>query len=263
MRAARSSLDLLVVIALALVGLVAALIPLDAWIRALLLAPLVLAVSGYAILAALFPNGGLPRGERLVYAVGLSIAATTLGGIAVQIVFDLDRSIWALLLTVITAGAAALALRRRGWSWPGSRTATAGQNGSGLALPGVLPILVLTAALAIAVVAVAISSAGAKRERDAYRFTALWMQPVERASGPGSAVAIGVDNRQGATARYRLVIRQGRTTLVRRKLVLPAGGRFRLRVPTAPIAPTEPVAAELHRNGELLRRVNLESESTP
>jgi len=41
MRTARSSLDLLAAIALALAGLVAALIPLETWLRVVLLAPLV------------------------------------------------------------------------------------------------------------------------------------------------------------------------------------------------------------------------------
>ncbi|MGH2938056.1 MAG: DUF1616 domain-containing protein [Solirubrobacterales bacterium] len=260
MRTARSSLDLSAAIALALAGLAAALIPLDPWARVVLLAPLALAVSGYALLAALLPAEELPPGERLVYSVALSLVATTLGGIAVQLVFDLDRTAWAILLAAVTIAAAALALRRRGrLEIPRS---SAEEHRPRLALPGLLSSLAVGTALAIAVAAVAISSAGAKRERDGYEFTALWAQPAERAAGAGQAVAIGVDNHQGAPARYRLVVRQGASMLVKRKLVLADGGRFRFRLPASAISPADPVTVSLHRNGEVFRHVYLES-ATP
>lgn len=262
MRMPRSSLDLPAAIALALAGLAAALIPLDPWIRVVLLAPLVLVVCGYAILAALLPDEDLPPGERLVYAVALSLAATAIGGIVVQLVFDLDRTAWAILLAVVTIAAATAGLLRRGQPRPDQLNAGERSLGPRLPLPGLLSSLAVAAAVAVAVVAVGISSAGAKRERDRYRFTALWAQPAERASGPGAAVAIGVDNHQGATARYRLVVRQGGATIVKRKLVLPAAGRFRLRVPASPISPASPVAVSLHRNGEVFRHVYLENASS-
>jgi uncharacterized membrane protein len=262
MRKARSSLDLLATIALALVGLLAALIPLDAWLRVLLLSPLVLVASGYAILAALLPDRELPGGERVVYSVGLSIAATALGGIVVQLAVELERTVWAVLLAVLTVAAALFALRRRARDGAEPQAA-AGRTGPHLALPGVLSTLAVTGAVAIAIAAVAISSAGAKRERDAYEFTALWAQAVEPASGTGEAVAIGVDNHQGAPSRYRLVARQGGTTIAKRKLALPDAGRFRLRLQVASISPADPVAVSLHRDGAVYRRVFLESAAAP
>jgi uncharacterized membrane protein len=258
MRTARSSLDLVAAIALALAGCAAALIGLEPWIRVVLLAPLALAVCGYAILAALLPDAELSPGERLSYAVVLSLAATTLGGILVQLVLDLDRTAWAILLTVLTIAAAALALWRRGRRRPRQASGEGGARPR-LALPGPLSILALVAAVAVAVGAVAISSAGAKRERDRYEFTALWAQPAQRAVGAGQAVAIGVDNHQGATARYRLVVRQGPATLARRKLVLPDGGRFRLRLRSGPISPSAPVTVDLDRGGVVFRHVYLEN----
>jgi len=259
MRTARSSLDLLAAIALALAGLVAALIPLETWLRVVLLAPLVLGVCGDAILAALLPDRRLQGAERVVYAVALSLAATTLAGIAVQLVFELDRTAWAVLLVVVTVAAALLALWRRQRGRAEQLNADERPGGRRLALPGVLSTLAVVAALGIAVAAVSISSAGAKRERDGYRFTALWAQPVDRASGAGAAVTIGVDNHQGATARYRLVVAQGGTTIAKRTLQLPDASRWRLRVPVAPIAATDPVSATLHREGEIYRRVYLEN----
>jgi uncharacterized membrane protein len=261
MRPTRSSLDLLAAIALALVGLAAALIPLDTWFRVVLLAPLVLAACGYAILAAMLPDKQLSPGERAVYTVALSIAATTLGGIVVQLVLGLDRTVWAVLLVVLTNAAALIALRRRSRLSVEEPNAAERRIGPRLALPGFLSILAVAAALGIAVAAVAVSSAGAKRERDAYAFTALWAQPAERASGAGPAVTIGVDNHEGATARYRLVVRQGATAIAKRKLQLPDAGRWSLRVPVAPVSPADPITATLRRDGQIYRHVYLENPS--
>ncbi|MBS1676790.1 MAG: hypothetical protein JST08_05330 [Actinobacteria bacterium] len=254
MRTARSSLDLLAAIALALAGLAAALIGLPDWLRVVLLAPLALGVCGYAILAALLPDAELPPAERLVYAVVVSLVATALGGVVVGLFVALDRTVWAILLVALTIAAASVALWRRGGRAPG-----AGEGGHRLALPGPLSTLAVVAAVAVACVAVAISSAGAKRERDGYAFTALWAQPVDAVVGSGQAVAIGVDNHQGASARYRLVVRQGGATLAARGLVLANGGRFRLRVRSGAIAPADPVTVDLLRGGAVFRRVYLEN----
>lgn len=268
MRPARSSLDLVAAIALALAGCAAALIPLEAWIRVVLLVPLALGVCGYAILAALLPDAEVSPGERLVYALVASLVATTLGGIVVQLFLALDRTAWAILLAALTIAAAVLGLWRRGRRAPRGAQAAAGEGGPPderreagprLALPGPLSVLMIAAAIAVAIGAVAISSAGAKRERDGHEFTALWAQPVPRAAGAGQAVAIGVDNHQGAAARYRLLVRQGAVTLAERKLVVPDGGRFRLRVGSGPISPSNPVGVDLYRGGAPFRHVYLEN----
>lgn len=259
MRTARSSLDLLAAIALALAGLAAVLIGLEGWIRVVLLAPLALVVCGYAILAALLPEADLSPGERLAYAVGLSLTATTLGGVIVQVFLALDATAWAILLAVITTASAIVGLRRRNRPGAGRAPADERTDARRLALPGPISILLLAAAVAAAVGAVAISSAGAKRERDSYRFTALWAQPVEPSAGTQQAVAIGVDNHQGATAHYRLVVSQGGATLAERKLVVPDGDRFRLRLRAAPISPSDPVVVALHRGGAVFRQVYLEN----
>jgi uncharacterized membrane protein len=264
MRTARSSLDLMAAIAIALAGLAAALVPLEPWLRAVLLAPLVLGVCGYAVLAALLPGERLPLGERVVYAVALSVAATTLAGVVVQLVLDLDRTAWAVVLATVTVAAALLALWRRGRRL--TEELNAGERKMApvrLVLPGALSSLAVAAALALAVTAVAISSAGAQRERDGYSFTALWVRPAERAAGTGAAVTVGVDNHQGATARYRLVAEQGGEVLARRKLQLADGARWRLRLPVAPISRLDPVAVALHREGSIYRRVYLENGTPP
>jgi uncharacterized membrane protein len=210
MRSARSSLDLLAAIALALAGLAAALIPLDVWLRSVLWAPLVLCVCGYAILAALFPERAPSLDERAVYAVTLSVAATALGGIVVQLVLGLDRAVWATLLVAITVAAALVAIWRRDRLPPADRTAPEPPRAlPRLSLPGPLASLALIAAVLAAAAAVVISSNGARHERDSYRFTALWLQPTRHAATTGGAVTVGIENHQGAAARYRLVVKQG------------------------------------------------------
>jgi uncharacterized membrane protein len=263
MRSARSSLDLLAAIALALAGLAAALIPAEAWLRAFLWVPLVLGVCGYAIIAALFPDQRLQPGERVVYAVAASIGATVLGAIVVQLVLDLDRTVWAVLLVAITVGAALVAIRRRGRR-PTAAAPETGRTGPRFHVPGPVAGLTLIAAVAVAAAAVVISSNGARRERDSYRFTALWVQPARHpAAIGGRAVTVGVDNHQGATARYRLVVKQGGGILTRRKLELGDGGRWRLRLAVAPASAADPVTATLRRNGAIYRHVYLDAGSTP
>jgi len=262
MRSARSSLDLLAAIALALAGLAAVLIPLDVWFRAVLWVPLVLVVPGYTILAALFPERRLQSGEPVVYAVAASVAATVIGGIAVQVVLDLDRTVWAVLLAAITVVTALVGIWRR--DPPGDRGgAAAGRTALRLHLPGPVAGLTLIVAVIVAAAAVVISSNGASRERDSYRFTALWVQPAQHAAGPGDAVTVGVDNHQGAIARYRLVVKQGSGVLTRRRLELGDGRRWRLRLAVAPPSATDPVTATLRRNGAIYRHVYLDSGSTP
>jgi uncharacterized membrane protein len=263
MRAARSSLDLLAAVALALAGLAAALVPLATWLRVVLLLPLVLAAGGYAILAALFPDERLTPAERVVYSVALSVTATALGGIVVQLVLGLDRTAWAVLLAAITVAAAALALWRRGALALAALNAGEARQRPRLSFSGVLSALMIAGAVAIAAVAVSISSAGARRELDSHQFTALWARPVERVAGPGQAVAIGVDSHQGETVRYRLLVGQPGVPASRRLLKIPDGGRFRLRVPVAPIGVARPVTVSLLRGDAVFRRVRLESGRTP
>lgn len=262
MRAARSSLDLLAAVALALAGLAAALIPLATGLRVALLLPLALAASGYAILAALFPGEKMPPAERTVYSVALSVTAAVLGGIVVQLVLGLDRTAWALLLAAITVAAAGMATWRRHDPDP-ALNAGEPRRWPRPSLSGVVSALAIAGAVAIAAVAISISSAGAKRERDGHHFTSLWALPVERLAGVGQAVAVGVDSHQGATARYRLVVAQRGGPTTRRLLQLPSGGRFRLRVPVAPIDATAPVTVTLRRNGGIYRQVRLKTGRTP
>lgn len=217
-----------------------------------MLVPLALVLPGYAISAALFPPRGLPPGERLVYAVGFSMAATVLTGVVAEQVVDLGRAGWALLLAAVTVGAYAVALGRRelrGEALPGR--------------PGRPPALAphslaaIVAAMALAGVAIAISADGAHEARAKSRFTALSALP--RDSAGGQRVAIEVLNREGRRTAYLVRVTAGGEPLGDRRISLADGARWRRTLPVPPISSLAPLRVELLRDGRPFRTVKLKT----
>ena len=252
MRTVRSSLDLATAMALAVLGLVVALIPVDAWLKAVVIVPMMLVAPGYATSAIFFPPQTLPASERLVYAVALSAAAVAFTGVLVQLLLPLDRFVWAISLSLVTLGLTWLALRRRereGIEWLPPR----------LPLRVVLrPAISLSVAAVIAGWAISIASGGAGEERERAHFTQIWALP--QASG---RVAIGVTNDEGATESYRLRIASGGVTLSERELRLGDGDSWQTSLSIPSISPERPLRVVLLRNGEMYRRVQLNNEATP
>lgn len=238
--------------ALAVLGLLAALIPVDTWLRVVLVSPMVLLLPGYAITAIAFFPRTLPASERLVYTVALSLAATAFTGVAVQLVLGLDRVVWAIFLSLAVLGTASAALARREregilWGPP--------QGPLAVYLKPAAPVLI---AAGLAILSISIASHGAQKEREDIHFTQLWALP----QGNGK-VAIGVANDEGATASYRLRVLSDGTTLVKRKLRVPSGGSRTLVISTPPISAEHPLRVVLARNGEIYRRVQLRNEVLP
>src|SRR5260370_40182737 len=76
------STDIFAVVAITLVAAVLALlVPPDIALIRILTLPLVLVLPGYALTAALLPNRSLGGEERLMFSLGLSLAAVVLGGL--------------------------------------------------------------------------------------------------------------------------------------------------------------------------------------
>lgn len=98
MRPARSPLHLVVTLGLTLLGLAGVLLPIESWVRFIMLVPLVFALPGYAAVCALLPSETVPAAERAVYTAALSIAISVLSAVRVQLVLGLDRTIWVLML---------------------------------------------------------------------------------------------------------------------------------------------------------------------
>ena len=77
-------------------------------------APVVLLLPGYAIMSAALPASTLDRLERLTLSLGLSIAVTILGGLALNLApAGLDRYSWSVLLTLVIVGSSSVAMLRR------------------------------------------------------------------------------------------------------------------------------------------------------
>jgi Protein of unknown function (DUF1616) len=186
------SVDLAVVCAVVAVGFALSLLAPGGWLQAIAVTPLVLAASGYAVAAALFPLGSIEREDRLVYSFAFCVTTTGLGGLLLQFVLDLDRAAWLALLVLLTLGATALALRRRSLrpTWePHSRP---------VQLPrGALWALVTIAALGMAGASIAIATDGVHEQQSRQRFASLWALPAK------GGVEVGVYN-HGGPSRYRI-----------------------------------------------------------
>lgn len=252
MHTVRSSLDLAAAMALAVLGLFVALMPLDTWLRVVVLVPMLLIVPGYAISAIFFSPRTLPASERLVYTVALSCATVAFTGVLVQLFVSLDRIVWAIALSLVTIGLTWLAFRRRDREedeWLPPRLPVA------VLLQSAIPLCV---AVAIAVWAISIASEGAGEERARADFTQLWVLPEE-----SGRVAIGVTNDEGVTESYRLRITSDGATLAQRGLRLDDGESWQTSLSVPSITPERPLRATLLRDGEVYRQVQLRSGMAP
>lgn len=82
--------------------------------RMLLLLPLIFLVPGYTLTAALFAQWSLDARERLLFAVGFSVAVTVFGGLLLHWVgAGLTISAWTLYLSGATLLLAVTAFARR------------------------------------------------------------------------------------------------------------------------------------------------------
>lgn len=218
MRARDIDLALAVGVVLALLVVLAA-FPGQQGLRIALGLPFLFFLPGYALVAALFPRRGQLSGmEQIALAVGLSIALVSLVGLALNYLpwgIRLE-SVTAALAGVVAVGAAVAASRRR--------AAPAGEAAEGRG--DRQPLLWPRAGLADRAVALALVLALAALPTAAYflaassgspeRFTEFYvLGPEGRADaypgplppGERAQVTLGVVNREGEDAAYRIVIR--------------------------------------------------------
>jgi uncharacterized membrane protein len=262
MLAARWSRDLTVVVALALLGLVLALTPGSGWFEGVLLALLVLVLPGYALAAAFFQPGSIPPAERSVYAIALSVAIAGLGGVATQILFDLDRGVWLALLLTVTVAASWIAQRRR------ELLPFEGAS-SRLELSSVNPLAIVAVLVAVGVAAGAFSIAvsSTRDSRGDAHFAELWVLPQPRA-GAGStepAVSIGVGNHEGRAVSFLVRAARGAKVVAQWNVHLARGERWQtsLRTPTPPLSAATPLRVALLREGRVYREAFLRSKAEP
>src|SRR5438045_7348664 len=98
----RKSLDLALVVGIAIAATATILLGLSPVLRLALGILLVLVLPGYALVAALFPGRSLATPERLLFIIGLSLTATALGGLVPNFIpWEFEQNPWDWLLTTI------------------------------------------------------------------------------------------------------------------------------------------------------------------
>jgi len=221
--------DLAIACGLAVAGLLVSIADPGNWLQAAVLAPLVLVVPGYAIAAALFPPASIRSLDRVVYSFVFSLSAASLGGLALQLVLDLDRVAWLALLALITLAASAVARARRA-------TAPVQQ----IAIPRALRLprsplwaIAFLAALTITAGAIAVATGGVHEQQSRQRFASLWALPGQTGTG-ATSIETGVWN-HGGPARFRLEIDGGGEAIYSRALRLGPNERWSAKLrPEAP-----------------------------
>ncbi|MBI4788609.1 MAG: DUF1616 domain-containing protein [Chloroflexi bacterium] len=192
-----NSKDLYAVIALTLLAIGGMLLEPSGGIRWSLLAlPLVFILPGYALAAALFAKSHLGFAETLAAMLGLSLAASVVGGVLLNATLEgLDTVRWTIYLAGVTLGGCAIAARRRQRAQmvPARLVLNLGEL-----LPLVAAIIVLVSAIVIAREPAAQPSAA---------FTQLWARPA--AVLGQTAVEVGVYNSEFKKMEYKLEVRAG------------------------------------------------------
>lgn len=166
-------------------------------LRGILSAPLLLFVTGDALLAALaVPMAS--RLERTVYAVGASIALCVAGGFLLNWVDCLTPTGWAVWLALTTIAAAFVALRRLRAAVPrASRLPSC-------AAFRVWHAAVLGVAAAVSLGAYALSVYDEERDRQ-FTYTEFWMLS-EAPAAPG-AVVIGIRSAETAPRLFDIEVK--------------------------------------------------------
>jgi Protein of unknown function (DUF1616) len=251
-RGGAGSRDLAIACGLAGLGLITSIASPADWERAVAMAPLVLAVPGYAIAAALFPPGSIERADRVVYSFALSVSAAALGGLALQVALDLGRTTWLLLLVVLTLAASAVAGSRR------SKLPRRAPRRPVRPPEGVLWAGALLAALAIVGAAIAIAAEGVREQQSKQRFASLWAVPAQSESG-ADRIEVGVWN-HGGPAAYRLEASNGEGTIESLRLRLGPGRRWRARLDPPASAEDGPLLITLYHRATPYRSLELDFE---
>jgi uncharacterized membrane protein len=245
----RGSRDLIIVMVLATAGLALALWPAA---PALLSAPLglalVMALPGYALIAAMDPwreTGGV---ELLTLRIGVSIVITILAGLLLNLTpWGLQRAPWGVMLAGVTLASAATAMARRRAVAPPPNAGTI--RAPALRLRPIQVVLLALAALVL-VSAVNMARSGALNQPN-QGFTQLWMLAEDGATT--GTVRLGVSNQEQKPQHYLLRVTDGKRMLGEwPNLDLQPGAQWEITlVLPAKADTTTPFEASLYRADDL------------
>ncbi len=200
----RKTLDLFAVIILAGLALGFAFAGLNQGIlRVIFGLPLVLFVPGYALTTAFLPSLAQAFPNRLMYAVGLSLAVTILSGLALNLTSEgLTGALWTGILGSISLVGGVLALLRRWQELPSEDEMSQPMYFR----PRLAHVALLAIAAVVIVSAFTITRTAALDEAHP-GFTQLWLMPFYPSSE--QYLEIGLQNAEGQPVEYRVQFRIG------------------------------------------------------
>jgi uncharacterized membrane protein len=253
----RRNLDLFIVGALAVGGLVAALLSdLYPLIRGVLSVPLLIALPGYALTAALIPDRqSLGRTERTVLGVGMSIVLVILTGLVVNLlpagITNVTVSIS--LSAICLLGVAIGLFRRRGapapeeaadLEVPEAGDAPEAAAGRRRERPSRYGPEFLALAVILTVAAVFVGVLGAVRAPRT-QFTEFWMLT----SSDPNVVQVGIQDDEGRPVQYRIEVQTQGQVLRSAEIDLTQGEDITqsIRLPVLTGTAAQPVTARLYR----------------
>jgi uncharacterized membrane protein len=246
---ARRNPDLLLVAVLAVAGLLAGLaVNLSPLIRGIFSTPLVIALPGYALTAALIPDRqALGRTERTLFGVGLSIVVTILVALGLnQLPAGITNLTVAVSLAAVTLGCVVVGLVRRR---SGATTDTGAEPGESAVevrreAPSRFGPELLALAVILTVAAVFVGVLGTIRAPEP-GFTELWLVNGTAAN----SVQVGIRNQEGTDLSYRLEIETAGQVLKTAQIDLASGQQTVQTIQLPPLTGTSPesVTARLYR----------------
>jgi hypothetical protein len=196
----------------------------DTLIRIIVCAPLLLFLTGHAALRALGPIGGSPP-ERVVYAVGASIAICLVGGFLLNWIGYLTPLGWVLWLAAATGLATAIALHRH--PNPVAVPEPKGQPGFPIWHAPVLGIAIL---ITYGAYGLAVRDEAHQRQ---FKYTELWMLPGAPAA-PDNLV-IGIKSAEAGLRHFDVEVRlDGTTVALWRSIAVEPGATWTREMAVAP-----------------------------
>jgi len=230
--------DLAACCLLAMAALLATALGSSTLLRTALAIPLVLFLPGYGLVNALFPALVLPAVERLLLAIGSSIAITILVGLALAGVgADLMPVNWALSLAVLTIAVALVAWGRR------AHLGIAGPRPGFVRMMPMGALMLFVAALIT--VDTLVGSALIANQQDAPAVTQLWMVPVD---GQPTEALLGV--RAGAVGgQFTIKLSSSGSPVEQFDMRLQPGEAWERQVTFAEELRQKPIVARLYQGG--------------
>lgn len=221
-------------------------------IRVVVTLPLVIALPGYALSAALFVTSALGTPERILSSIGLSLAITMIGGLFLNwTAWGMQTTSWTVWLGSITLGASAVALWRR-------------RDVVSNAIPVKLGLSLRQGALVYLAASIVVLAIGMARtptpQQGLQGYTTLWMLP--NADGDQHAVHLGMDSMEFSSTQYILQLKvDGHTVQEWPSIELRPGERWE-HTATLPLGEqTEAVLYLQDKPNSVYRRVMLDHDA--